>query len=312
MPGGGLDRIAAIDAWGGHIACVRPGREPLFAPRTLVIDRFIDVLEKGFVRSYGSGGDRHLDVLRWAAYAALENAASSDCLYHDLEHVIMNVAVGLDILLGKRMRGERVSRREWLHYLIGLLYFNTGYVRGLCPGDRGERCATGSGDATVALPRGATGAVLAPHVTDRSKRIARHLLSGQPLIDLEIICDNIEYTRFPAPQDPFYDETASYRGLTRAAHYIGAIAEPGYMRKLHALFLEFEENGLVHRMGFSSAVDFRAGYTEFYDELILHRIDDAVRYLNATCEGAQWVASMNAHLHAEKHHEAAMGIARRP
>ena len=283
----------------------------MFVPSRLVIKRFVTEMEQAFLRVHGHGYPHHLDVLRWAAYAALEKTALSDCLYHDLNHCIMNVAVGQDVLLGKQMSGERVSPREWLHFVITLLYFNIGYVRGICPNDGDGRYATGIGKQTVALPRGATGAALALHVTDRSKCIVRKLLMGQPLLDLDEICESIEYTRFPAPEDPWYAQTRSYRGLARAAHYIGAVAEPDYMRKLNALYLEFEENGLNEKLGFSSAVEFREGYGELYENMLSHMIVDACRYLRETREGNRWIANMNAHLHAELHHEAAMGITRR-
>ena len=283
----------------------------MFVSSRLVIKRFVAEIEDAFVRVHGRGYPRHVDVLRWAAYAALEKTALSDCLYHDLDHCIMNVAVGQDVLLGKQMSGEKVSPREWLHFVVALLYFNIGYVRGICPGDGNGLYATGVGGQTVALPRGATGAALAQHATDRSKCAVRNLLAGRPLLDLDEICESIEYTRFPAPEEPWYSQTASYPGLVRAAHYIGAVAEPDYMRKLNALYLEFEESGLNEKLGFRSAVEFREGYAELYEDMLSHMIVDACRYLGETREGNRWIANMNAHLHAELHQEAAMGITRR-
>jgi hypothetical protein len=50
---------------------------------------------------------------------------------------------------------------------------------------------------------------------------------------------NIEHTRFPVPEDEQHS-TADYPGLLRAADLIGQLADVNYLRKIPALFAEFE------------------------------------------------------------------------
>ncbi|MCB1877092.1 MAG: hypothetical protein KDH88_14045 [Chromatiales bacterium] len=279
----------------------------MFNPRRIVIQRYISELAKNFQRVYGEGDHDRLNALSWAAYMALEKVAQSDCLYHNLDHAIMTTAVGQDILLGKRMRGEAVSMEDWLCYTIGLLCFSLGYVRGACVGDGSGSYVIGSNGETVELPRGATGAALARWVPERSQLIVRKHFTDHPLIDVERICTNIEMTRFP----PSAESADSFAELTRAAHMIGAIADPHYMRKLNALFLEWEENELAAELGFDTAVALRDGYAELYRDLVAPYIGPGIAYLRETREGNRWVANMKSHLHAELHNEHSLGITRR-
>jgi hypothetical protein len=283
----------------------------LFDPRALIIERFVVTLDETFHRLYGNGAQGHRDTLRTTAYLALEKLAQSDCMYHDLDHTILNTAVGQDILIGKRLCGETVTAADWLHFVVTLLLFNIGYVKGVCPADRGARYATGRGDETVVLKPGATGAALGDHNCDRSQLVARLWFDDAPLIDVERLVEMIELTRFPPPRDPKYGDTDSLPGLIRAAHFIGAVADPAYMRKVKAFFLEFEEAGWIERFGFSSPLEFREGYAGFYQNALSPYMQHGLRYLSETRAGTQWIAILRSHLHAELHGEAAMGISRR-
>lgn len=283
----------------------------MFDPRALVIERFVDEMDTTFCRVYGAGRQQERDVLRAAAFMALEKTAQTDCMYHDLDHAILNTAVGQDILIGKRLRGEQVTSSDWLHFVLTLLLFNIGYVKGVCPSDGGSRYATGKGDETIELRPGATGAALGDYNADRSKLVARLWFTDEPLIDVVRLVETIELTRFPPPSDPEYAATDTFAGLVRAAHYIGAVADPAYMRKVKALFLEFEEAGWSERFGFGTALEFREGYAEFYQAALGPYIQDGLRYLSETQSGAQWIAILRSHLHAELRGEAALGISRR-
>lgn len=283
----------------------------MFNPRRIVIQRYIGELTKNFERVFGEGHCEHLNALKWAAYMALEKSAQSDCLYHNLDNSIMTTAVGQDILLGKRMRGESVSKDDWLCYTVSLLCFALGYVRGACDGDSAAGYVVGLGGELMQVPRGATGAALARWVPERSQLIVRKHFTDHHILDIETVCSNIEMTRFPPPEGPTIAADDSYAVLTRAAHFIGAIADPHYMRKLNALFLEWEENDLAGELGFDSAVAMRDGYAELYRDLVAPYIGSGVAYLRETREGNRWVANMKSHLHAELHNEQSLGISRR-
>jgi hypothetical protein len=69
-------------------------------------------------------------VISFVAQLALENIATSDAAYHDVNHTIMVTLVGQEILRGRRISVGGVTPREWLHFIISLL---TVEVMGMAP-----------------------------------------------------------------------------------------------------------------------------------------------------------------------------------
>jgi hypothetical protein len=139
----------------------------------------------------------------------------------------------------------------------------------------------------------------------------RQYFAHYPTIDVGRLCANLRFTQFPVPEDnPVYAETRSYPALTRAAYLIGAVADVHYMRKFNAMFLEYQENGIIEQLGCSSAAELRAKYPELYRHKVAPYLPQAMCYLQETEEGNQWLANMSAHLHAEIHREAALGLSR--
>ncbi len=60
----------------------------MFDPTTYLIDAFIDQLQNSYHRMYGQL-DLDTDypsILSWAGRMALETIATSDALYHNVEH----------------------------------------------------------------------------------------------------------------------------------------------------------------------------------------------------------------------------------
>ena len=82
----------------------------------------------------------------------------------------------------------------------------------------------------------------------------------------------------------------------RAADLIGQLGDPHYLRKANALYLEFEEIGLNRQLGYTSPADVTDLYPQFYWKSISSHIQDAIRYLNVTSSGRQWVASLYANV----------------
>jgi hypothetical protein len=96
--------------------------------------------------------------------------------------------------------------------------------------------------------------------------------------------------------------THAFPGLVRAADLIGQLADIGYMRKIPALFHEFQENGAAEQLGYSHPGDLRRAYPSFFWKAVTPFIQDGLRYLSVTQEGKQWIASLFAHVFAEEHH----------
>ena len=167
--------------------------------------------------------------------------------------------------------------------------------------------ATGIGDELVELPIDSTDASLAPYHVDRSKVFVRERFGEDTLmnlthgLDTELVCSYIEMTRFPSPDDDFYKDTKGYGGLVRAADFIGQLGDPNHQRKSPALYHEFEEVGTTEKMGYASPGDLRDKYASFYWEKVSPYIQDALKYLQMTQHGKQWLANLHSNVFLAEH-----------
>jgi len=275
----------------------------MFNPTEMIIDGFVDQLVKAYQRNYGSLEEANGSIIAWAGRMALEHFANSDALYHNMEHTIMVTLVGQEILRGKHIREGGVSGRDWLNFIISLLCHDIGHIRGICRDDRDGCYTTGIKNEMVTLPEGATDASMSPYHVDRGKLFIRERFGGNPVIDAEIIAENIELTRFPVPDDTDHQNTSSYPGLVRSADLIGQLADPNYLRKLPALYYEFQETGINEKLGYRSPFDLRKNYPSFYWGVISRYIQDGLHYLRVTQEGKQWIANLYSHVFSSEHKE---------
>jgi hypothetical protein len=270
-------------------------------PQQILIDALTAKMERSYHRMYGDFESGYSAIISWAARMALENIANSDALYHDVEHTVMVTQVGQEILKGKHAKEGGVSPKDWLHFTISLLCHDIGYVRGVCLDDKDGKFATGVEGETVTVPAGATDAAMTPYHIERGKQFIRERFRGHKLIDAEVIAKNIENTRFPVPRDEDHQGTSDFPGLVRSADLIGQLADPNYLRKLPALFHEFQETGASEKLGYKHPGDLRAGYAKFYWTVVTPYIKDGIRYLSVTQEGKQWIANLQSHVFAIEH-----------
>jgi hypothetical protein len=275
----------------------------MFNLHGLVIEKLVSELKRAYEQTYSLLEPQYPNLIEWTARLALENIANSDSLYHNVEHTIMVAMVGQTILKGKHLMEGGITPRDWMHFTMALLCHDIGYVRGVCKADNQGEYAVGTGDKTVKLSDEGTDAALTPYHVDRSKLFVRERF-GRTLVDFvdaEIISDLIEMTRFPVPEGSEYEQTDSFGGLLRAADFIGQLGDPGYLRKIPALFYEFEETGENKRIGYKNPGQMRKNFTKFYWNVVVPYIGDAIRYLNVTQEGRLWLASLYAHVHRMEH-----------
>jgi hypothetical protein len=241
-----------------------------------------------------------------AARLVIERIASSDALYHDCQHTALVTLCVQDILRGRRM--ERVvTPSDWCHTILAALTHDIGYVRGICPGDTAEHFVIDAAGNTVTLPRGASDALLAPHHVERGKIMVRQRFAPVPFVDEERVAAAIELTRFPVPDDDDHAATDTEAGLVRAADLIGQLGDPLYLRKLTALFYEFAETGVNEKLGYKSPADIADRYPQFFWRKVERYIGDALRYLEMTMEGKQWIATLYSHIFAIEHNRRRMG-----
>ena len=264
----------------------------------LIIDAFVAELNDTYQNIYGHVQTDYLHLLEYSARRVLEHIATTDSLYHNIEHTIMVAQAGQAILMGKQMHEGSVTQTDWLHVTLALLLHDIGFVRGLCANDVGNRIATGVNDETIEWPDGKSAAILTPYHVDRSKLFMRESFRPTPSIDIDVdlICECIERTRFPVPDNKKYQNTSDLPGLVRAADFIGQLADPDYLRKIPALFYEFEENGFNQKFGYTTPGGMRKEYANFFATTVMPYIQEALNYLKVTQEGQQWIAYLYGHV----------------
>lgn len=273
----------------------------MFNATEILTSAFVQQLKAGYRRTYGNLKADYADIIAWAGGMALENIANSDALYHDIEHTILVTLVGQEILRGKHIREGGVAPEDWLHCIISLVCHDIGYVRGVCRDDRANLCATGIADTMIELPSGATDASLTPYHVDRGKLFIDERFGGHRLLATELIKRNIELTRFPVPTAEDHQDTSNYPGLVRAADLIGQLSDPRYLKKIAALFYEFEETGVNKALGYKTPGDLRQSYSQFYWKGVYPYIQDALRYLSVTQQGQQITASLYSNVFVVEH-----------
>lgn len=266
----------------------------MFNVTEVLIDDFVEKIRLGYRRTYGGLHPDFEDIIAWAGSMALENIANSDALYHNVEHTILVTLVGQEILRGRHIREGGVTCEDWLHFIIALVCHDIGYVKGVCRDDqdREGRYSTGKNGEMVSLPPGATDASLTPYHVDRGKLFVTERFGKNTRIDAERIQRNIELTRFPVPSEEDHQDTKHFPGLLRAADLIGQLSDPRYLKKVSALFYEFEETGQNQALGYKHPGDLRKNYPKFYWNVVHPYTRDGLRYLGLTQEGKQIIANL--------------------
>lgn len=273
----------------------------MFNATEILINSFVEQIKEGYHRTYGGYKSNYEEIIGWAGNMALENIANSDALYHNVEHTILVTLVGQEILRGKHIREGGVACEDWLHYIISLVCHDIGYVKGVCRKDKKGWYATGRGDEMVDLPLGSTDASLTPYHVDRAKLFIDERFGGHKLIDVEIIKQNIELTRFPIPKESDHQDTVNYPGLVRAADLIGQLSDPRYLKKVAYLFYEFEETGFNKKIGYKNPSDLLDNYPQFFWQGIHPYVKNALKYLSLTQEGKQIIANLYSNVFVVEH-----------
>ncbi len=270
----------------------------------LIIDELSRHIRQAYDRDYGLLHPEYPKIAVWSANMAMSLIANSDALYHNVEHTASVTLCGLEIIRGKQLLDGGVSPPDWLHFVVGLVCHDIGYVRGLCALDRADgpgMYATGVGDQVVDLGTGLTDAGLTPYHVDRGKWFVRNRFSGNANLDADRIAELIERTRFPVPDDDDHRTTRDYAGLLRGADLIGQLATPNYLQRLSALFYEFEETGVNQKLDCHDPGQLRRDYPAFFWRHAYPFLGDALRYLKATADGRKWINNLYSQVFAVEH-----------
>jgi hypothetical protein len=239
---------------------------------------------------FGSTHGALTEAIPSAAKLALECIGNSDALYHNVEHTMLVTLAGYDIMKGRALL-KPTDADDFAHVILACLFHDIGYVRGILQGDGSDGYVIDMKGGKTNLPRGSSDAALTPYHVDRSKLFVMDRMGESKLVDAGRIARAIEFTRFPSPPEP--DDPANEEGsLVRAADFIGQLGDPHYLRKANALYYEFEEVGMNRQLGHTSAADLTDLYPQFYWNSVSAHIQTAIRYLNVTSRGQQWIAGV--------------------
>ena len=278
----------------------------MFNPAVVLASAFGDYLAESFRDVYGRRDPDYGAIIGAMARLVIERISSSDALYHDTHHTMLVTMVGQAILRGQIIV-EEVRPEDWLHFTIATVCHDIGYLRGICPGDGDGRYVCDLEGNTVTAPRGASDAFLAPYHIDRGKLFVLHRCRHVAYLDPERIARAIELTRFPIPLDSDHAETSGEAALVRAADLIGQLGDPEHSRKLNALYCEFRENGYDRKFGYRSPADLAEQYPRFFWSKVEPYLDTAIKHLQRTIEGKQWIAQLYAHVFVEEHERSRPG-----
>jgi hypothetical protein len=243
-------------------------------------------------RRFGSTDASLTELIPCLSRLALDCIGSSDALYHNVEHTMLVTLVGYEIMSGRALLMP-TSASDYAHVITACLFHDIGYVRGLLKGDSADGCVIDSRGGKTALARGSSDAALMPYHVDRSKLFVMDRIANSKLLDAGRITSAIECTRFPPAHDPADKNNENEEGfLVRAADLIGQLGDLHYLRKANALYYEFEEVGMNRQLGYTSPADLTDQYPQFYWSSVCTHIQPAIRYLNVTSSGRQWIATL--------------------
>jgi hypothetical protein len=241
-------------------------------------------------RRFGSTQADLTELIPSVARLALECIGNSDALYHTVEHTMLVTLVGYDIMKGRSLLTP-TSAGDYAHLIVACLLHDIGYVRGILKGDDADGYVIDAKGSRAKLPRGSSDAALMPYHVERSKLFVMDRIATIDALDAARIAHAIEFTRFPTSVE--LDDQGNEEGsLVRAADLIGQLGDPHYLRKANALYYEFEEVGMNKQLGYASPADLTDLYPQFYWNSVSPHIQTAIRYLNVTSSGRQWIASL--------------------
>ena len=246
-------------------------------------------LHEHLSRRFASTHAHLTELVPSIARLALECIGNSDALYHNVEHTMLVTLVGCDIMKGRALLRPTYPG-DYAHLLVACMLHDIGYVRGILDGDDADGYVIDAKGTKTKLPRGASDAALLSYHVDRSKLFVMDRIAKIELLDAERIAHAIEFTRFPCVDRAGDDNEEGM--LVRAADLIGQLGDPHYLRKASALYYEFEEVGMNKQLGYTSAADLTDLYPQFYWNSVSSHIQGAIRYLNVTSSGRQWIANL--------------------
>lgn len=259
-----------------------------FNPAEILTNALSDELVKSFADQFPDAGQEFTTFLHDTVALAMNHLTKTSASYHDADHTVMVVMAGQDILRGKALVGH-LEVTDWIHGITAMLFHDIGYSRTACKDDAEGALVTDRNGGRLSPEAGKSDAILASYHVDRGMIFVREQFAESGIVDPERLSAGIDYTRFPAPDDPEYSDVDSEPALVRAADLIGQLADPLYPQKLTNLYYEMLETGAAGALGYGSALDMVDAFPEFFRGLVEPFLGPALHFLQQTSEGKEWV-----------------------
>lgn len=271
----------------------------MFNPSARIIESFVGHVRQRFEEAFASAPEPHARLLDQSARSAMEALLDCDCPYHDIQHTMLVTDIGQTMLHGRQLTQGDVTQTDWVHAVIAMMFHDVGYIRGLLKEDDAISCLIDDEGNRIKPPPGCTDAYMTPFHVTRGCLFVRDRFRNEPLINLDVLTDYIEMTRFPVPRKPSYQRLDDIAALVRSADLLGQMADPLYLKKLSRLFAEFLETGEASRQGFTTAGELRANFARFFNSQVRPYVGNGLKYLRRSQDGQQWIANLYHHLHAD-------------
>lgn len=275
----------------------------------LAADALGSFLASYMQRRYGTSDSSFCELVPSIARIAMECIGNSDALYHNVEHTMLVTLAGHDIMRGRALH-THMPASDYAHLIIACLMHDIGYVRGIFRDDNEDGYVIDAAHNKIKLPRGSSDAAMLTYHVDRSKLFIMERIHGMEGLDAARIARAVEGTRFPSSMPADADGADEEAALLRAADLIGQLGDPHYIRKANALYYEFEEAGLNRQLGYEGPADLVDKYPQFYWHSIAPFVQTAIRYLDVTASGRQWVANLYSNIFRAERDLALVGPAK--
>jgi len=164
------------------------------------------------------------------------------------------------------------------------------------PVPRGEVASTAADAREIAHRLGGSVVVVKAQIHAGGRGKGGGVKLARSADDAERIARAVEGSRFPSSMPAEVERIDEEAALLRAADLIGQLGDPHYIRKANALYHEFEEAGLNRQLGYDSPADIVHKYPQFYWNSVAPYIQSAIRYLNVTANGRQWIANLHSNV----------------
>ena len=242
-------------------------------------------------RRFGSTDADLIELVQSAARLAIDCIGNSDALYHNVEHTMLVTLVGYDILRGRRLLIETTAS-DFAHLIFACLFHDIGYVRGILNGDSADGYIVDAKGNKTKLPRGSSDAALMPYHVDRSKlfvldRMAKIKSLDATRIANAIECHALSVTSWRRRQR----QRRRHAGTRGRSHRPARRSALSAQSQCALLRIRRSRDEQATRLCFAGR-SHRSLSASSIGTAYQPHIQSAIRYLNVTSSGRQWIANL--------------------